>query len=65
MHAPLQVPGLAILHRDGAELKVEKITHFPQFTPAVDKACGYRGRAEAWRRPPPSEHAGGGRTMGL
>jgi hypothetical protein len=37
MHAPLQVPGLAVLHRDSAELKVEEVTHFPQFTPGIDK----------------------------
>src|SRR6266566_1349334 len=33
MHAPLQVPGLAVLHRGGAELKVEEVTHFSQLTP--------------------------------
>jgi hypothetical protein len=37
MYAPLQVPGLAVLHRDSAELKVEEVTHFPQFTPGIDK----------------------------
>jgi hypothetical protein len=37
MHAPLQVPGLAVLHRDSAKLKVEEVTHFSQFTPGVDK----------------------------
>jgi hypothetical protein len=36
MYAPLQVPGLAVLHRDRAQLKVEEVTHFSQFTPGVD-----------------------------
>ena len=33
VHAPLQVPALAVLHGSGAELKVDKLAHFPQLTP--------------------------------
>ena len=53
VHAPLQVPGLAVLHGCRAELKVDKLTHFSQLTP---------GRAEGWpacaQRAPAARAAG-------
>jgi hypothetical protein len=33
VHAPLQIPALAVLHRSGAETKVDKLAHFSQLTP--------------------------------
>ena len=37
VHAPLQFPGLAVLHASGAEVKVDKLTHFSQLTPGRPK----------------------------
>jgi hypothetical protein len=33
VHASLQIPARAVLHRIGAEIKVGKLTHFSQLTP--------------------------------
>jgi len=32
VHAPLQIPAFAVLHGSGAEVKVDKLTHFAQLT---------------------------------
>ena len=45
VHAPLQVPALAVLHGNGAEVKVDKLAHFSQLTPGRATA----GRAGAAR----------------
>ena len=61
VHAPLQIPALAVLHGSGAEAKIDKLTHFPQFT---------SGRAAGLPDPPRGQHpdgadsaAAGRRTM--
>ncbi len=56
VHAPLQIPALAVLHGSGAELKVNKLAHFPQLTPGLAEG-GPGPRATV------SERAAGRRTM--
>ena len=45
VHAPLQIPALAVLHGSGAELKVDKLTHFPQLTPGPAEGRSRRAGA--------------------
>jgi hypothetical protein len=64
MHAPLQVPALAVLHGCRAELKVDKLAHFSQLTPG--RAADSPGSAQGRRlpaRPARSSLAAGGGTM--
>jgi hypothetical protein len=56
VHAPLQIPALAVLHGSGAELNVNKLAHFPQLTPGP--AEGGPGPRATF-----SERAAGRRTM--
>jgi len=51
VHAPLQVPALAVLHGNGAELKVNKLAHFPQLTSGRVKGRPVRTPRSASVRP--------------
>jgi hypothetical protein len=59
VHAPLQVPGLAVLHGSRAELKVGKLTHFSQLTPGRPKGWPVSAQRAPAPRAASPQSAGG------